>query len=94
MQAYYFTSREPSVGFVQGAFLKLSINSDLSFELKLEQKIAENCLLEGRDVFAVMPTSFGKRFFSAVLHSDRTEEDLRRAPERCDSSYLPVDRSN
>ena len=36
----YFTSREPSVGFVQGAFLKLSINPDLSFELKLEQKIA------------------------------------------------------
>ena len=40
VQAYYYTSREPSVGFVQGAFLKLSINPDLSFELKLEQKIA------------------------------------------------------
>ena len=54
-----------------------------------------NCLLEGRDVFAVMPTSFGKRFFSAVLHSNRTEEDLRRrVPEWCDSSYLPVDGSN
>ena len=53
-----------------------------------------NCLLAGRDVFAVMPTGFGKGFFSAVLHSDRTEEDLRRVPERCDSSYLPVDRSN
>ena len=90
VQAYYFTSREPSVGFVQGA---LSINSDLSFELKLEQNIAVNCLLEGRDVFAAM-TGFGKRFFSAVLHSDRTEEDSRRVPERCDSSYLPVDRSN
>ena len=76
-------------------FLKLSNNSDLSFELKLEQKIAVNCLLEGKDVFAVMPTGFGKSFFSAVLHSDRTEEDLRRrVPERCDSSYLPVDRSN
>ena len=31
-------------------------------------------------------------FFSAVLHSDRTEEDLRRrVSEQCDSSYLPVD---
>ena len=42
----------------------------------------------------MMPTGFGKGFFSAVLHSDRTEEDLRRVPERCDSSYLPVDRYN
>ena len=51
-----------------------------------------NCLLEGRDVFAVMPTDFGKRFISAVLHSDRTEQDLRRrVSERCDSSYLAVD---
>ena len=29
--------------FVQGAFLKLSVNSDSSFELKEEQKIAVNC---------------------------------------------------
>ena len=37
----------------------------------------------------LMPTCFGKIFFSAVLHSDRTEEDLRRrGPERCDSSYI------
>jgi len=65
------------VDFIQGAFLKLSVNSDLSFELKQEQRIAVNCLLEVKDVFAVMPTGFGKRFyFSAVLHSDRTEEDF------------------
>ena len=49
------------------------INSDLSFKLKLKQKITVNCLLEGKDVFAVMPTGFGKSFsdeksFSAVLH--------------------------
>ena len=52
------------------------------------------CLLEGWDVFAVMPTGFGNRFFSAVLHDNRTEDLRRRVPERCDSSYLPVDRSN
>ena len=48
-----------SVDYVQGVFLKLSVNSDLSFELKQEQKLAVNSLLEGRDVFAVMPTIFG-----------------------------------
>ena len=48
--------------FVQGAFLKLSVNSDLHFELKQEQKIAVNCLLEGRDVFDVLATGFGKTF--------------------------------
>ena len=59
----HFTSHEPSVDFVQGAFLKLLINSDLSFELKLEQKIPMNCLLEVRDVLAVRPTGCGKSFF-------------------------------
>ena len=39
---------------------------DLSLELKLEQKIPVNCLLEVRDVFAVMPTGCGKSFFLAV----------------------------
>ena len=44
------------------------INFDLRFELKLEQKIPVNCLLEGRDVLAVMSTSFGKSvFFRRVL---------------------------
>ena len=42
----------------------------------------------------MMPTGFSKSvFFSAVLHSNRTEEDLRRrVSEQCDSGYLPVDR--
>ena len=81
-----------SVDYVQGASLKLSVNSDLSFELKQEQKIAVNCLLEGRDVFAVMPTGFGKSF-SAVLRGDRTDGDFGRiASEQCDFSYLPVDK--
>ena len=51
-----------SIDYVQGAFLRLSVNSDLSFKLKQEQRIAVNCLLEGRDVFAVMLTGFGKSF--------------------------------
>ena len=59
--------RKPSVDFVQGAFLELLINSDLSFGLKLEQKIPVNHLLERRDVFTMMPTGFGKSFFSRVL---------------------------
>ena len=54
------------------------INSDLIFELKLEQKIPVNRLLEGRDVFAMMRTGFGKSFFQPCSphHSDRTEEEL------------------
>ena len=67
----YFTSRKPSVDFVQGAFLELLINSDLSFELKLEQKIAVNCFLEGSDVSV-------RVFFSAVLHCHRTEKDFEK----------------
>ena len=54
-----------------------------------------NCSLEGRDVFAGMPTGLGKSFSaSPVLQSDptdRTEEDLRRrVSKQCDSSYLPA----
>ena len=66
--------------FVQGAFFKLSINSDSSFELKEEQKIAVNCLLEGRDVFAVIPTGFGKSFifqlFSTTIELKKISEGL------------------
>ena len=64
-----FTSRKLSVDFVQGAYLELLINSDLNFELKLEQKIPVKCLLEGRDVFFFFSTGFEKSFFfSHVLH--------------------------
>ena len=70
----HFPSCKPSVDFVQGAFLELLINSDLSFELKLEQKIPVNRLLEGRDVFTMMPTGFGKSFFSCVLHITAIEQ--------------------
>ena len=69
-----------SIDYVQGALLKLSVNSDLSFELKQEQKIAVNCLLEGRDVFAVMPTGFGKSFifqvFSTAIEQKKISEGL------------------
>ena len=37
-----------------------------------------NRLLEGWDVFAMIPTGFGKRFFQLCSphHSNQTEEDL------------------
>ena len=66
----HLTSRKPSVDFVQGAFLELLINSDLSFKLQLEQKVPMNCLLERKDVF----------FFSRVRsphNTDRTQEEFR-----------------
>ena len=37
--------------FIKGAFLKLSINSALSFDLKLEQKMAVNCSVETEGCF-------------------------------------------
>ena len=59
-------------------FLKVK-RSDF-FELKQEQKIAVNCLLEGRDVFAVMPTGFGKSFsfqlFSTAIEQKKISEGL------------------
>ena len=92
----HFTSCAPPVDFVQGVFLKLLINSDLSFELELEQKIPVNCLLEGRDVFVVNYRPVSERGFFQLCsprHNDRTEEDLRRrVSEQGGSSYLPVDR--
>ena len=72
-----------SVDYVQGAFLELSVNSDLSFELKQEQKITVNCLHEGRNVFAVMRTGFGKSYIFQ-LFSTAIEQN----------SYLPVDKSD
>ena len=67
-----------SVDYVQDACSKLSINSGFRFDLKPEQKDAVNCLLEGRDVFAVMPTGVCKSFISVptVLNGNRTEEDF------------------
>ena len=66
--------------FVQGAFLKLSVNSVSSFKLKEEQKIAKNCLREGRSVFAVIPTGFGESFifqlFSTVIEQEKISERL------------------
>ena len=70
------------------------INPDLSFELNLEQKIAVNCLLEGRDVFAVMPTAFAKSFFwlfSTAITQKNTDLG-RKVSELWEFSYLPIDR--
>ena len=67
-----------SVVFIQGAFLKHSVNSDFRFELKQEQRIAANSLLEGRDVFALMPTGFSKGFifqlFSTAIEQKKISE--------------------
>ena len=78
LSAFHVT-RLASVDFVtQGAFLKLSVNSNLHFELKQEQRIAVNCLLEGRDLFAVMPTGFSKSFifqlFSTAIEEKKISE--------------------
>ena len=63
------------------AFRKLSVNSDSNFELKEEQKVAVSCLLEGRDIFAVMPTGFGKSFifllFSTAIEQKKISEGLQ-----------------
>ena len=56
-----------SVDFVRGVFLKLLVYCYLSFALKRDQKIAVNCLLEGRDIFAVWPTGFGIIFSCLLL---------------------------
>ena len=67
-----------SVDYVQDACSKLSINFGFRFDLKPEQKDAVNCLLEGRDVFAVMPTGVGKSFifqlFSMAIEQKKTFE--------------------
>ena len=76
---------------VQGAFLKLSFNSDSSFELKEEQKIAVNCLLEGRNVFAMIPTGFSKSFIFQLFSTVIEQQHFGRiASEQCDFSYLPI----
>ena len=55
-------SETPNVGYVLEAFRKLSIESNDVVHLKDEQEKAVNCLLDGRDVLAVMPTGYGKSF--------------------------------
>ena len=52
-------SETPNVGYVLKAFRKLSIESNDVVHLKDEQEKTVDCLLDGRDVFAVMPTGFG-----------------------------------
>ena len=77
------------VDYAQGVFLELSVNSDLSFKPKQEQKIAVNCLLEVRDVLTVTLTGFSKSFifqlFSMAIEQKKILEGLH--PNR-----VPVDK--
>ena len=52
-----------------------------------------NCLLEEKDVFAVMPTGSVTALFSCSPQRSNRKEDLRRrVSEECDCSYVPGDR--
>ena len=51
-------SETPNVGYLLKAFRKLSIESNDVVHLKDEQEKTVDCLLDGRDVQAVMPTGF------------------------------------
>ena len=53
--------------FITEALDKLKIESGHCFQLKREQELTVNCLLEGRNVFAVMPTGYGKSFVFQVF---------------------------
>ena len=87
LSAFHVT-RLASVDFVtQGAFLKLSVNSNLHFEQNSRELFTgrQGCLRCDADRFRQ------EFYFSAVLHGDRREEDFgRKASEQCDFSYLPV----
>ncbi|XP_068735380.1 uncharacterized protein [Montipora capricornis] len=76
----HFTIQDGVCRLCSRGFFKLSVNSDSSFELKEEQKIAVNHLPEGRDVFAVIPTGFGKSFifelFSTAIELKKISEGL------------------
>ena len=92
LSAFHVT-RLASVDFVtQGAFLKLSVNSNLHFQLKQEQRIAVNLFTGRQGCLRCDADWFRQKFyFSAVLHGDRREEDFgRKSSEQCDFSYLPV----
>ena len=59
---YGMVSKNSQVGFILEAVQKLCIKANNPFNLKHEQEKGVNCLLEGRGVFAVMPTGYSKRF--------------------------------
>ena len=55
-------------------FLKLSLNSDHSFNVKPEPKEAVNCLLEGRDVLCCNVDWFRQEFYlPTVPDGNRTK---------------------
>jgi superfamily II DNA or RNA helicase len=59
--------------------LTTSLITEKGLVLKREQTLEIECLLEGRDVLAVLPTGFGKSFLLA--------EDIRRV---CSSPTWPT----
>ena len=67
-----------SVDFVENAFRKLSASSVYPMRLKHEQKEAVDSLLQGRDVLAVMPTSYGKSFIFQLFS---TSIELKKIAE-------------
>jgi len=64
--------RESKCGIYPGSFSKTIHLSFQLVNLKHEQEKGVNCLSEGRDVFVVMPTGYGRRlifqlFATAVM---------------------------
>lgn len=60
-------SKNPNVGFILEAFENLSMEAKSLLNLKHEPEKAVNCLSGERDVLAVMPTGYGKRFNKFIL---------------------------
>ena len=75
------------------AFRKLTIESNDVVNLKDEQeKAVLNCLLDGRDVLAVIPTGYGKSIiFQLFATAMAIKKSLRRASfGKCDISNFPA----
>lgn len=79
---------------VKEAFYKPSLSSQFSFKLKPGQKQAINCLLERKDVFAVISTGLNKSFI-CQLFSMAIEQKISEGNQEISltvwCSYFPVD---
>jgi len=86
-------------GIYPEAYGKLSIQANNLVDLKHEQEKTLNCLLERRDVLAVVATGYGKHFifllFRFVCNCSNDQESAQRATFRYYSvSDLPADQYN